>query len=89
MYATTLITGIGKIYNMPVGIIANNGILFGESALKGEFTIYLYWILNAYVILIFHCLDLFRSSFHRVMLPKKYTVIILTKYYWFYGWKEV
>eukprot|EP00595_Chromulina_sp_UTEXLB2642_P001152 CAMPEP_0196762856 /NCGR_PEP_ID=MMETSP1095-20130614/2937_1 /TAXON_ID=96789 ORGANISM="Chromulina nebulosa, Strain UTEXLB2642" /NCGR_SAMPLE_ID=MMETSP1095 /ASSEMBLY_ACC=CAM_ASM_000446 /LENGTH=331 /DNA_ID=CAMNT_0042114839 /DNA_START=473 /DNA_END=1465 /DNA_ORIENTATION=- len=35
LYATTIVTGFGRIYNMPVGIIANNGILFGESALKG------------------------------------------------------
>ncbi len=34
-YGTTLITGFANIEGMPVGIIANNGILFGESALKG------------------------------------------------------
>lgn len=34
-FAPTLVTGFGRLYNMPVGIIANNGILFGESALKG------------------------------------------------------
>ncbi|HJS62451.1 MAG TPA: carboxyl transferase domain-containing protein [Pseudolabrys sp.] len=34
-YGTTLVTGFGRLYGMPVGIIANNGILFGESALKG------------------------------------------------------
>ncbi|MBK9575374.1 MAG: methylcrotonoyl-CoA carboxylase [Rhodoferax sp.] len=34
-YGTTLITGFAHIEGMPVGIVANNGILFGESALKG------------------------------------------------------
>jgi len=34
-YAKTLVTGFSKIGGMIVGIIANNGILFSESALKG------------------------------------------------------
>jgi 3-methylcrotonyl-CoA carboxylase beta subunit len=34
-YATTLVTGFARIHGMPVGIVANNGILFSESALKG------------------------------------------------------
>jgi len=34
-FGTTLITGFARIEGMPVGIIANNGILFSESALKG------------------------------------------------------
>ncbi|MEZ4671779.1 MAG: carboxyl transferase domain-containing protein [Anaerolineae bacterium] len=34
-YGTTLITGFARIEGMPVGIIANNGVLFSESALKG------------------------------------------------------
>jgi 3-methylcrotonyl-CoA carboxylase beta subunit len=34
-YGNTLVTGFAHLYGMPVGIIANNGILFGESALKG------------------------------------------------------
>ena len=34
-YGTTLITGFARIWGMPVGIVANNGILFSESALKG------------------------------------------------------
>lgn len=34
-YGKTLITGFGHIEGIPVGIIANNGILFSESALKG------------------------------------------------------
>ncbi len=34
-YGTTLITGFAHIHGMPVGIIANNGILFSESAQKG------------------------------------------------------
>jgi 3-methylcrotonyl-CoA carboxylase beta subunit len=33
-YGTTLVTGFARIHGMPVGIIANNGILFSESALK-------------------------------------------------------
>ena len=34
-YGSTLVTGFSYIHGMPVGIIANNGILFSESALKG------------------------------------------------------
>ena len=34
-YGTTLVTGFGFIEGMPVGLVANNGILFGESAMKG------------------------------------------------------
>jgi 3-methylcrotonyl-CoA carboxylase beta subunit len=34
-YGQTLVTGFAHIEGMPVGIIANNGILFSESALKG------------------------------------------------------
>ncbi len=34
-YGTTLVTGFAKIYGMQVGIIANNGVLFSEAALKG------------------------------------------------------
>ncbi|MDB5885027.1 MAG: hypothetical protein JWR74_1198, partial [Polaromonas sp.] len=34
-YGTTLVTGVAHLYGMPVGIVANNGILFGESAMKG------------------------------------------------------
>ncbi len=35
LYGTTLVCGFAQLYGYPVGIIANNGILFGESALKG------------------------------------------------------
>jgi acetyl-CoA carboxylase carboxyltransferase component len=35
-YATTLVTGFAHIEGIPVGIIANNGVLFSESALKGS-----------------------------------------------------
>ena len=34
-YGTTLVTGFAHLEGMPVGIIANNGVLFSESALKG------------------------------------------------------
>ena len=34
-YGTTLVCGFARIFGYPVGIIGNNGILFGESALKG------------------------------------------------------
>ena len=34
-YGTTLVTGFAHIEGMPVGIVANNGILFTESANKG------------------------------------------------------
>ncbi|CAG8572810.1 2872_t:CDS:10 [Ambispora gerdemannii] len=35
LYGTTLVTGFARIHGYPVGIVANNGILFSESALKG------------------------------------------------------
>jgi 3-methylcrotonyl-CoA carboxylase beta subunit len=35
LFGTTLICGFAHLYGHPIGIIANNGILFGESALKG------------------------------------------------------
>ena len=35
LYGATLVCGFARIHGMPVGIIANNGILFSESALKG------------------------------------------------------
>ena len=35
LYGTTLVTGFANIHGHPVGILANNGILFSESALKG------------------------------------------------------
>ena len=34
-YGTTLVTGFAQIYGQDVGIVANNGILFSESSLKG------------------------------------------------------
>jgi 3-methylcrotonyl-CoA carboxylase beta subunit len=34
-YGTTLVTGFAWIHGIPVGIVANNGILFSESAQKG------------------------------------------------------
>jgi 3-methylcrotonyl-CoA carboxylase beta subunit len=35
-YGSTLVTGFSRLYGYPVGIIANNGVLFSESALKGS-----------------------------------------------------
>ncbi|MGE4370790.1 MAG: carboxyl transferase domain-containing protein, partial [Burkholderiaceae bacterium] len=34
-FGTTLVTGFAHIHGMPVGIVANNGILFSEAAQKG------------------------------------------------------
>jgi 3-methylcrotonyl-CoA carboxylase beta subunit len=34
-YGPTLVTGFARVHGHPVGIVANNGILFSESALKG------------------------------------------------------
>ncbi|BCO35243.1 methylcrotonoyl-CoA carboxylase [Mycobacterium heckeshornense] len=34
-YGSTLVTGFARIHGHPVGIVANNGVLFSESALKG------------------------------------------------------
>ena len=35
LFGTTLVCGFARIFGMPVGIIANNGVLFSESAQKG------------------------------------------------------
>lgn len=35
LYGTTLVCGFARIHGYPVGIVANNGILFSESAVKG------------------------------------------------------
>ncbi len=35
LYGSTLVCGIARIMGMPIGILANNGVLFSESALKG------------------------------------------------------
>jgi 3-methylcrotonyl-CoA carboxylase beta subunit len=34
LYGETLVTGFAHLYGMPIGILANNGILFSESAQK-------------------------------------------------------
>ncbi|MDS4030863.1 MAG: carboxyl transferase domain-containing protein, partial [Candidatus Contendobacter sp.] len=34
-YGSTLVTGFAQLYGYPVGVVANNGILFSESAQKG------------------------------------------------------
>jgi 3-methylcrotonyl-CoA carboxylase beta subunit len=33
-YGETLVTGFARIHGYPVGIIANNGVLFAESSMK-------------------------------------------------------
>lgn len=35
LYGATLVTGFAHIFGYPVGLVANNGVLFSESALKG------------------------------------------------------
>jgi 3-methylcrotonyl-CoA carboxylase beta subunit len=35
LYGPTLVTGFARLHGHPVGIVANNGVLFAESALKG------------------------------------------------------
>jgi 3-methylcrotonyl-CoA carboxylase beta subunit len=35
LYGTTLVCGFAHLYGFPIGIVANNGILFSESSLKG------------------------------------------------------
>ena len=35
LFGTTLVCGFARLYGYPVGIVANNGVLFGESAQKG------------------------------------------------------
>jgi len=35
LYGPTIVTGFGRIMGYPVGILANNGVLFSESSVKG------------------------------------------------------
>ena len=35
LYGATLVCGFARLHGMPIGIVANNGVLFGESAQKG------------------------------------------------------
>ena len=35
LYGPTLVTGFGRLFGHPVGVVANNGVLFSQSALKG------------------------------------------------------
>ncbi len=35
LFGTTLVCGFAHLYGYPIGIVANNGVLFGDSALKG------------------------------------------------------
>jgi 3-methylcrotonyl-CoA carboxylase beta subunit len=35
LYGPTLVTGFARVWGYPVGIVANNGVLFSESSLKG------------------------------------------------------
>ena len=35
LFGTTLVTGFARVHGIPIGIVANNGILFSESAQKG------------------------------------------------------
>src|SRR5262249_56245200 len=35
LYGETLVTGFARIEGVPVGVLANNGVLFAESAQKG------------------------------------------------------
>jgi len=34
-YGQTLVTGFAQIFGCPVGLVGNNGVLFGDAALKG------------------------------------------------------
>lgn len=53
-YGETLVTGFAHLYGYPVGIVANNGVLFPESAVKVSF-ITLFPIVNV-------CQELFLST---------------------------
>ena len=35
LFGTTLVCGFARLYGMPLGIVANSGVLFSESAQKG------------------------------------------------------
>ena len=35
LYGPTLVTGFARLFGHPIGVVANNGVLFSQSALKG------------------------------------------------------
>jgi hypothetical protein len=37
LYGSTIVTGFMKLYGMQVGVVANNGVLHSEAALKEEY----------------------------------------------------
>lgn len=63
LYGTTLVTGFGSICGQEVGIVANNGILFSESALKGQQDLLKVTALSAgFELLGIHCVALQKDS---------------------------
>ena len=77
-YGSTLITGFAKLYGQDVGILANNGVLFSESAQKGANFIEICSEVNS-----FSNLEFF------FLLLEKNTVDFLTKYYGVHGRKKL
>ena len=53
-YGETLVTGFAKLYGLRVGIVANNGILFSESALKVMYNSYITFFKCPFIICHFH-----------------------------------
>ena len=69
LYAPSIVTGFTSIYGVQVGVIANNGILYSESALKVcvcGFDIILW---QAYATLMMHSSHIYAGgSLHRAVL---------------------
>ncbi len=72
LYGTTLVCGTGKLFGHTVGIIANNGILFAEAALKGTHFIQLCCKQNMPII--------FLQNITGFMVGKKYEAEGITKH---------
>ena len=45
-YGETLVTGFARLHGYPVGIIANNGVLFAESSMKVRSFLYFIFIFS-------------------------------------------
>lgn len=83
LFGDTLVTGFGRLWGFPVGIVANNGILFSSSAQKGAHFIELCAQVG----------EKERLRFSSVLLKgvislAQYPSFVYPKHYWIYGWSQ-
>jgi hypothetical protein len=68
LYAPSIVTGFTSIYGVQVGVVANNGILYSESALKVQLCILLLLLIISCFPLIIHDVVCVGSTLHRAVL---------------------